>query len=195
MAERNGGKIDFVLLWVDGSDLRWLEEKNRYSDSGGIVSASQSAARYRDWDNLQYWFRGVEKFAPWVNKIYFITWGHTPSWLNKAHPKLKIVNHRDFIPEEYLPTFNSNAIELNLHRIDGLSEHFVAFNDDMFIIDHVEARDFFIERIIDAFVRRKAICQTIEQHQGPLFPVFVFAVAHTCLGQIAVKGIRQFFIL
>ena len=153
MAERNGGKIDFVLLWVDGSDLRWLEEKNRYSDSGGIVSASQSAARYRDWDNLQYWFRGVEKFAPWVNKIYFITWGHTPSWLNKAHPKLKIVNHRDFIPEEYLPTFNSNAIELNLHRIEELSEHFVAFNDDMFIINRVSESDFFRDgKPVDEFV-------------------------------------------
>lgn len=136
-------KIDFVVLWVDGADVNWINEKMKYDKS--IVDASSCAARFRDWNNFQYWFRGVEKFAPWVNNIYFITWGHTPSWLNLQHPKLKIVNHRDFIPEEYLPTFNSNAIELNLHRIPELSEHFVLFNDDTFIIKPVSERDFFID--------------------------------------------------
>lgn len=138
------GQIDFVILWVDGADEEWLKEKQKYDPS--IVDASSCAARYRDWDNLQYWFRGVEKFAPWVNNIYFITWGHTPSWLNKSHPKLKIVNHKDFIPAEYLPTYNSNAIELNLHRIPDLSEQFVLFNDDFFLINSVKETDFFIGR-------------------------------------------------
>lgn len=144
-------KIDFVILWVDGADLNWLNEKKQYDKS--IVDASSCAARFRDWNNLQYWFRGVEKFAPWVNNIYFITWGHTPSWLNLEHPKLKIIKHRDFIPEEYLPTYNSNAIELNLHRIPELSEHFVLFNDDMFIIRPVSECDFFIDgKPCDEFV-------------------------------------------
>ena len=134
-------KIDFVILWVDGADLKWLNEKKNYDKS--IVDASSCAARFRDWDNLQYWFRGVEKFAPWVNKIFFVTWGHTPEWLNLNHPKLRIINHREFIPEEYLPTYNSNAIELNLHRIQELSERFVLFNDDMFLIDAVNEEDFF----------------------------------------------------
>jgi len=151
---RRGGfvqKIDFVILWVDGSDEEWIKEKQQYDPS--IVDASSCAARYRDWDNLQYWFRGVEKFAPWINKIYFITWGHTPSWLNKNHPKLRIVNHKDFIPAEYLPTYNSNAIELNLHRIPELSEQFVLFNDDTFLIDHVKETDFFIDgKPCDEFV-------------------------------------------
>ena len=89
----NMEKIDFVLLWVDGSDPAWLEEKNKYSDVQ--VNVSASAARYRDWDNLQYWFRGVEKYAPWVNKIFFITWGHLPKWLNINHPKLQIVRHEE----------------------------------------------------------------------------------------------------
>ncbi|MBQ6357217.1 MAG: capsule biosynthesis protein CapK, partial [Solobacterium sp.] len=38
--------------------------------------------RFKDWGLFKYWFRGVEKFAPWVNKIYFITWGHVPTWLD-----------------------------------------------------------------------------------------------------------------
>lgn len=146
-------KIDFVILWVDGSDEKWLEEKNRYSPEK--VDYSSDANRYRDFDNLQYWFRGVEQFAPWVNRIFFITWGHLPKWLDPNMPKLRIVNHKDFIPEEYLPTFNSNTIELNLHRIPDLSEHFVLFNDDVFLINHVRPEDFFVNGLpCDEMVER-----------------------------------------
>ena len=99
--------------------------------------------RYRDWDTLKYWFRGVEKYAPWVNKIHFVTYGHLPKFLNTNNPKLNIVNHKDFIPKEYLPTFSANPIELNLHRIKDLSEQFVFFNDDMFVINKVKSTDFF----------------------------------------------------
>ena len=133
-------KIDFVLIWVDGNDPEWLEEKSRYD---GSAATGNTAVRFRDWDNLQYWFRGVEKFAPWVNKVHFVTWGHLPKWLDTTHPKLHIVNHRDYIPHEYLPTFNANPIEVNLHRIPGLSEQFVFFNDDMFITAPVKPEDFF----------------------------------------------------
>ena len=98
--------IDFVLMWVDGNDPEWQKEKSLYeSDTNG----DKRNIRFRDWDNLQYWFRGVEKYAPWVNKIHFVTWGHLPSWLNTEHPKLNVVKHSDFIPKEFLPTFNSRA--------------------------------------------------------------------------------------
>ena len=133
-------KIDFVVLWVDGADEKWRAEKEKYAPKSGFGA---SAARYRDWGTFRYWFRGVEKFAPWVNTVYFITWGHLPPWLNTEHPKLKIVKHTDYIPSEYLPTFNSNVIELNLHRIPELSEHFVLFNDDTFLINKVAPEDFF----------------------------------------------------
>ncbi|WP_331836427.1 hypothetical protein [Erysipelothrix piscisicarius] len=69
----------------------------------------------------------------WVNNVYLITYGHLPDFLNVDHPKLKIINHTDYIPSDYLPTFSSHTIELNMHRIEGLSEHFVYFNDDMFL--------------------------------------------------------------
>ena len=113
-------KIDFVVLWVDGSDPKWLKEKNKYSDSK--IDIDDTIARYRDMKTFKYWFRAVEKYTPWVNKIHFITWGHVPDWLDTTNPKLNIVNHKDYIPKEYLPTFNSNVIELNLHRIEDLSE-------------------------------------------------------------------------
>jgi len=136
-------KIDFVLLWVDDKDIEWQKSKNRYmaEDVNKITSN-----KYRDFDNLKYWFRGVEKFAPWVNQIFLLTCNQKPEWLNEKHPKLKLVNHTDFIREEYLPTFNSHTIELNFHRIKGLSEHFVYFNDDFFIINHVKQDDFFVNR-------------------------------------------------
>lgn len=132
--------IDFVIMWVDGNDPDWRREKNLYDTE---IDGDKRNIRYRDWSNLQYWFRSVEKFAPWVNKIHFVTWGHYPSWLNVNHPKVNLVSHTDFISKEFLPTFNSRAIEVNLHRIEGLSEHFVYFNDDMFITKPVKRSDFF----------------------------------------------------
>ena len=129
-------KIDFVILWVDGNDPKWQKEKSKY-DLNTLDKECNGIVRYRDWDNLKYWFRGVEKYAPWVNNIYFITWGHLPKWLNVNHPKLKIINHKDYIPKKYLPLFSSNPIELNIHRIKELKEKFVLFNDDIFIINNL----------------------------------------------------------
>ncbi len=134
-------KIDFVMIWVDGNDPAWRKEKDEYDTSN--LQGDSADVRYRSWDNLQFWFRGVEKFAPWVHKIHFVTWGHIPDWLNTNNPKLNIVNHRDYIPSQYLPTFNANTIELNLHRIKGLAEQFVYFNDDMFLTAPVKPEDFF----------------------------------------------------
>lgn len=103
-----------------------------------------SDLRFRnDFDFLKYWFRGVEKFAPWINRIFFVTAGHLPDWLNPGHPKLKIIHHSDFIPKEFLPTFNSHTIENNLHRITELSENFVYFNDDFYLLRKTYPEDFF----------------------------------------------------
>lgn len=140
-------KIDFVILWVDGNDLIWQNEKSKYENAliNKIVNSNidNTNVRYRDWENLKYWFRGVEKFAPWVNRIHFITYGHLPKWLNINNPKLNIVKHSDYLPKDALPTFNSNAIELMIHKIEELEEQFVLFNDDTFIIKDVKKKDFF----------------------------------------------------
>lgn len=135
--------IDFVVSWVDDSDPLWRAKKARYT--GPEEHEGNTEARYRDWGTLKYWFRGVEKFAPWVRYVYFITDDQKPAWLDVSHPKLKWVKHTDYIPAEYLPTFNSHTIEWNLHRIHGLSEHFVYFNDDVFLINDVKPGDFFAE--------------------------------------------------
>ena len=140
----NQQSIDFVITWVDGSDETWQQEKRETLLHQGLSEkVDDRKERYRDWDNLQYWFRGVEKYAPWVRKIHFVTWGHLPKWLNTEHPRIHIVNHKDFIPEEYRPTFNSHTIEWNFHRIPDLAEQFVYFNDDIFLTNRVCQEDFF----------------------------------------------------
>ncbi|AZP05753.1 Stealth CR1 domain-containing protein [Jeotgalibaca ciconiae] len=135
--------IDFVIMWVDGSDSEWRKKKNKYS---GVVDTNidDSDERYRDWNNLELWFQTVEVFAPWVNQVYLLTDNQVLDFVSK-YPQVKVVDHTEFIPVEYLPTFNSHAIELNAHRIEGLSEQFVLFNDDMFIIKPVQPTDFFVD--------------------------------------------------
>ena len=133
-------KIDFVITWVDGGDIEWQKERNKFAGKDPEDIANY---RLRDWDTLKYWFRGVEKFAPWVNNVFFVTNGQKPEWLNLNHPKLKWIKHVDYIPKEYLPTFNSHTIEHNFFRIKGLSEQFVYFNDDFFLTDYVKKTDFF----------------------------------------------------
>lgn len=135
--------IDFVLTWVDDSDPIWLQKKNKYSVSE--TSSNNSEVRYRDWELLKYWFRSIEMYAPWLNKVFLIVDHPVPKWLNLEYDKLVVVQHTDFIPKEYLPTFNSRTIELNMHRIVGLSEKFVYFNDDMFLNQKVEPKDFFVD--------------------------------------------------
>ena len=139
-------KIDFVVIWVDGGDPVWQAKKAEYSKSIDTSKKSMNSIKaYRDWGTFKYWFRGVEKFAPWVNKVYLVTDQQKPSWLNIASEKLVLVDHSDIIRKDYLPVFSANPIESNIHRIPGLSEHFVFFNDDVYLTAPVEPMDFFSE--------------------------------------------------
>ena len=139
-------KIDFVVMWVDGGDPIWQAKKAEYSKSVDTSKNSMNSVKaYRDWGTFKYWFRGVEKFAPWVNKVYLVTDQQKPSWLNIASEKLVLVDHSDILRKDYLPVFSANPIESNIHRIPGLSEQFVFFNDDVYLTAPVEPTDFFSE--------------------------------------------------
>ncbi len=127
--------IDFVMIWVDSNDMSWKKNFLCYKSKDSHLTQEEldENCRYRDWENLQYWFRSIEEYCPWVRKIHIVTCGHFPKFLVKDHPKLNLVTHDQIIDSEYLPTFSSNVIEINIHKIQGLTEHFVYFNDDMFI--------------------------------------------------------------
>ena len=137
-------KIDIVVLWVDGSDPEFIRKKQAVTGQVSPVNHDiDGDQRYRDYGTLHFWFRMIEKHAPWVNHIYLVTNGQKPDWLNLKHPKLRWITHKEFMPKEYLPSFNSSAIELNIHRIEGLSEHLIYFNDDMFMIKDTQPSDFY----------------------------------------------------
>lgn len=140
--------IDFVIPWVDGSDPIWLAKKKKTMQELNMPTNNidDSAARYRDWGLLKYWFRGIENNAPWVNRIFLITDHQIPDWLEIENAKLKIISHEDYLPQDFLPAFSANPIELNLHRIKELSEHFVYFNDDIFLVNPVKPEDFFTKK-------------------------------------------------
>ena len=135
--------IDFVITWVDMEDPKWKTEFSKYSGKKDNEKNGVSEARFRDYGFLKYWFRGVEKFAPWVRKIHFVTSGQKPEWLDENNPKINLVNHKDYIPAEFLPTYNSVVIERYLHKIPDLAEHFVYFNDDFYIINNISTERFF----------------------------------------------------
>lgn len=146
----DASEIDFVITWVDSADPEWIADKACYADTN---ENNKCNVRYRNWDTLRYWFRGVEQYASWVHKIFLITYGHLPQWLNINHPKLRIVKHSDYIPKEYLPTFNSHVIENYMHLIPELSNQFVYFNDDTFLVRKTLPTDFFRNGIpCDSFV-------------------------------------------
>lgn len=132
--------IDFIISWVDQDDPTWKKKFNRYSQES---HDSDSEVRYRDYGTLRYVFRSIEKYAPWVRKVFFVTDQQWPEWLNKENEKLVLVDHTDYIDPKYLPTFNSNVIELNYYRIADLAEHFVCFNDDTLLNKPVKPTDFF----------------------------------------------------
>ena len=139
-------KIDFVVTWVDGSDPIWQEKKSHYDGAINTSKNSMNSVKaYREWGTFKYWFRGVEKFAPWVNKVYLVTDQQKPEWLDINHEKLIIVDHKEIMKPENLPVFSANPIETNLHNIDGLSEKFVFFNDDMYLTAPTLPNDFFSE--------------------------------------------------
>lgn len=134
-------KIDFVITWVNDKDKNWQKVRRKYI-SKFAKNADISEERYRDYGTLKFLIRGIDKFAPWVNKVWLVTDKQVPEWLN-TNSKIKIVDHTEIIEEKSLPTFNSNAIEWNIYKIPSLAENFVYFNDDTLLNAPVEPEDFF----------------------------------------------------
>ena len=144
------GPIDVVYTWVNGSDSHFQDTmaqfRVRQDISGNKMQGSvkNESNRFRDNDELRYSLRSLIRYAPWVRRVYIVTNGQVPQWLDTEHPRLQIVTHQEiFLNEAHLPTFSSPAIEAHLHRIKGLSEHFLYFNDDVFLGKQISPDDFF----------------------------------------------------
>jgi hypothetical protein len=136
--------VDVVYTWVDGSDPEWQRRRSAFG-GGGYHTESANAARYISRDELRYSLRALEQNAPWVRHIYLVTDRQRPEWLSLRNSRLTVVDHSEIFKDPTaLPTYNSHAIESQLHHIDGLSEHFLYFNDDMFLGCPVTPKDFFL---------------------------------------------------
>lgn len=124
--------IDLVYLWVDGNDPQWLAKKAQFTGKLADNSEGNNKGRYINNDELKYSLRSAEKCVPWIRQIYIVTDNQCPEWLDRNHPKIRIIDHTEIIPKEALPCFNSSVIEYYLYKIPGLAEHFLFANDDMF---------------------------------------------------------------
>ncbi|WP_405653456.1 stealth family protein [Streptomyces sp. NBC_00019] len=143
--------VDVVYTWVDGSDPEWLSHRSACTGTGYHDEAA-NAARYLNRDELRYSLRSLHLYAPWVRTIYLVTDEQTPSWLDAGLPGLRVVSHKEIFSDPgLLPTFNSHAIESQLHHIDGLSEHFLYFNDDVFLGRPTTPQDFFLANGLTKF--------------------------------------------
>ena len=138
-------EIDLVVPYVDSSDPNWQKLFDKYNPIKDIeIEAINAKNRFRgQGDFFKYWFRCVDKYLHWIHKIHFIVQSESqiPSWLDRS--KVNIVYHKDFIPEEYLPTFNSTTIEMFLWNIKDLSEYFLYANDDIFPFGKLRPEYFF----------------------------------------------------
>lgn len=131
--------MDIVITYVNGLDPVWQNDYEMFTNLPVLEK------RFRDWGTLRYLFRGIAENMPFVRKVHLVVSheSQVPEWIDRD--VVNIVLHKDIIPSEYLPVFNSNPIEMHLHRIDGLDEEYLYFNDDLFPLQKCEATDFFRE--------------------------------------------------
>lgn len=139
--------IDAVYTWVDDTDPAWREAraaaKGEPVEGTGVDSARD--ARFRNRDELRYSLRALDAYAPWINHVYLVTADQVPAWLDTSNPRITVVPHRELFPDAGdLPTFSSHAIETVLHRIPGLSEQFLYFNDDVLLMRPQTPEQYFL---------------------------------------------------
>ena len=138
--------VDVVYTWVDGGDDAWNDARERrLAELTGTALTRESSgrARFLSRDELRYSMRSVHLFAPWVRRIHLVTAGQVPAWLDTDHPRVRVVDHRDILPADALPTFNSHAIETGLHRVPDLTEQWIYLNDDVFLARPLRPEAFF----------------------------------------------------
>ncbi|TVZ50915.1 hypothetical protein [Dokdonia sp. Hel_I_53] len=150
MIETKGIEIDAVILWVDGSDMNHKDKMRPFLPLDKNIEDESVRTRYDQVNEIEYTVNSILKFAPYIRKIFIVTDNQKPSFLNHSgeinkYNNVQIIDHKVIFKgyEKFLPTFNSRSIETCIHRIPTLSEHFIYFNDDFFLINKTVGQDFF----------------------------------------------------
>lgn len=133
--------IDFVFPYVNSEDEVWKAQFELYCKNNQIEFNESS--RFRDWGLLKFVFRSISLNLPFIRNLYMIVSSESqiPDWVNRKY--VNIVFHKDIIPQQYLPTFNSTCIEMFIHRIPGLSEKFLYSNDDIYVMKELQENQFY----------------------------------------------------
>lgn len=172
--------VDIVYMWVDGNDLEWQKEKSKWQEKLNLpFSKALSSCRFTDNQELRYSLRSVQMYAPWIRKIFIITNGQIPKWLDVNHPKIQLVRHDQIMPKDALPTFNSTAIESCIPNIPDLSEHFLLANDDTFF-DKPTSPDYFFNTDGNPIVRLIKHSWTKEILSTSIYCHMVYKAAQKC---------------
>lgn len=154
---KNEFDVDVVYTWVNDKDPEWIQKKQKNANYPVTCMSAADQARFEDHNELYYSVLSIKKFMPWVRNIYIITDNQIPAWLVEYN-NIFIIDHRDIIDSKYLPTFNSHVIEAHLHKIKGLSENFIYFNDDVMAAKPLNKKHFFRKNNISSlFVSRKRL--------------------------------------
>lgn len=160
-------EIDYVFPWVNDTDKVWRNTYKQYckSRSAEWRINELEKERYRDWGLLKFLLRSIAANLPWIRKLVLIVSNieQVPQWVNQE--TVTVVLHKDFIPERFLPTFNSTAIEMFLPNIKELGDHFIYSNDDMYIMNPCEPSDFFTEDGVPKFQMREIDAKTVKDQQ------------------------------
>lgn len=144
--------VDIVFSWVDGSSSDFQRQRAARMEGYVVGKGDEGPDRYRHLDELRYALRSVHMYAPWIRRIFIATDSPAPAWLLE-HPRVTIVRSEEFFGDpSVLPTHNSHGVEAQLHRIEGLAEHFLYSNDDMFFGRPVEPELFFTPAGVTKFV-------------------------------------------
>jgi hypothetical protein len=149
---KNNFEIDAVIAWVDGNDENHRKKLAQYVEDKSLMSSKGFLTRFNEVNEIEYCIKSIRKFAPYIRNIFIVTDEQTPSFLkqnpdNPEYKNVKVIDHKVIFKgfEEYLPTFNCFPIETLLYKIPDLAEHFIYFNDDMFLINETKPSDFFTE--------------------------------------------------
>lgn len=146
-------QIDAIIPWVNGNDKNWQKKLNEYSDIKIDFNKKKESVRFNSIGEIDIAIKSIIKYAPFFKNIFLVTDNQIPDTFEtlKALGKssginLEIVDHKVLFQgyEDFLPCFNSCSIETLLFRTPNLSEHFVIFNDDFFLMRETKPNDFFI---------------------------------------------------
>jgi|TARA_R100000789_G_scaffold70785_1_gene66519 hypothetical protein len=143
--------VDAVITWVNGNDPKHKTKMQHYLDNKNIINNKSLRMRFDQVNEIEFAVKSILKYAKFVRNIFIVTDNQTPDFLkdkasaSKNYPTVSIIDHKIIFKgyEEYLPTFNSLAIETMLYRIPGLADQFIYFNDDVFLANETQVEDFF----------------------------------------------------